>query len=86
MPGAFGQHDWPDISHYRVTTLLGAGGMGEFNAMTPLGRDVALKILRKPRAGRAAHDRSRRGAGALTNIPTSPPFTDSKKAQACARW
>src|ERR1700726_3650646 len=59
------------IAHYRITSKIGAGGMGEVHRATDtkLGRDVALKVL----PAEMAHDperlaRFRREAKALAQL------------------
>ncbi len=44
------------LRHYEVVEAIGAGGMGEvYRARdTTLGRDVAIKVLKKELAGRWA--------------------------------
>ena len=78
------------IAHYRTTTRLGAGGMGEVYRATDsrLGREVALKVLRADLAldaeGRARFEREARLLAALqhSNIAVVHGFEEGEGVRA----
>src|SRR5699024_12081348 len=68
MPGA-AQQDW-DLGGYRVTGLLGSGGMGKvYRAVDADGLEVAIKVLH-PHLSRDqdARERLRREVSALHRV------------------
>ena len=81
------------LAHYKILEKIGAGGMGDVYLAedTRLNRRVALKVL-PPELAQSEERRARftREAKALAalNIPTSSPFTQSKKtaASTSSRW